>query len=72
MDGEEVSSVVERADIEGKVREIEQAVGDAREAAKERSVMVLAAGAGLLLLSFLWGRRKGRRGAAVVEVYRVK
>lgn len=64
--------MVERADIEAKVREIEGAVGDVQEVARERTVMALAAGAGLLLLSFLWGRRKGRRGAAVVEVYRVK
>ncbi|MDP8958994.1 MAG: hypothetical protein M3N51_07305 [Actinomycetota bacterium] len=64
--------MVERADIESKVREIEGVLEDAKESAREKSVLLAASALGAVVLSFLWGRRKGRKSAAVVEVYKVR
>ena len=52
---------VEKADLEAKLAEIQEVMG-----------IAIAAGVVLiLLLVFLLGRRKGKKGSARVEVYRL-
>lgn len=63
--------MVDRSDIEAKIREIQGTFEQAKQTARDRTVMAAAGGAALLLLSFLWGRRKGRKARAVVEVYKL-
>jgi LPXTG-motif cell wall-anchored protein len=62
---------VSKADVEAKAREITQVVTETKESAQNTAVV---AGAGLALLiglAYLLGRRKGKSGRAVVEVYKV-
>lgn len=63
--------MVERADIEAKAREIERALTETRESVKNRIVLVVLGVAVVVAVAFLVGRRKGRKGAAVVEVYKL-
>lgn len=63
---------VTRADIEARLRKLAGEVEEKGESAKEAGVAVAgAAGAGLLGLVFLLGRRRGRRKSTVVEITRV-
>lgn len=62
---------VTRADLEAKARQISQVVTETKESAQNTAV---AAGVGVVLmvgLAYLLGRRKGKGGRAVVEVYKV-
>ncbi|MGH8958542.1 MAG: LPXTG cell wall anchor domain-containing protein [Acidimicrobiia bacterium] len=62
---------VTRSDLESKARQISQVVTETKESAQNTAV---AAGVGVVLLvglAYLMGRRKGRNGRAVVEVYKV-
>ena len=62
---------VEKADLEAKLREIETVIDETTDSAKSAGV-ALAIGAVVdLLLVFVLGRRKGRKGSARVEVYRL-
>ncbi len=63
--------MVERADIEAKAREIERALTETRESVKNRIVLLALGVAVVVAVAFLVGRRKGRKGAAVVEVYKL-
>lgn len=63
--------MVERADIEAKVREIESAIEETRESAKDAAVVIAVAVVVVVALAFLVGRRKGKKVAAVVEVYKL-
>jgi len=62
--------MVERADIEAKAREIEQALTETRESVQEKSVMLAVAVIVIVGVAFLLGRRRGKQGRAVVKVYR--
>lgn len=64
--------MVARADIEAKAREIEDAVRSTQETAKKSITGVVIGVIVLALIAFLIGRKKGKAGGAVVEVYRVK
>ncbi|HEY7584503.1 MAG TPA: LPXTG cell wall anchor domain-containing protein [Acidimicrobiia bacterium] len=62
---------VTRSDLESKARQISQVVAETKESAQNTAV---AAGIGVVLLvglAYVMGRRKGRNGRAVVEVYKV-
>ncbi len=63
---------ITRADIEAKIRQLQGHVDDTAEAAKGPALMV-AAGVGLFLLtvSFLLGKRRGRKKTTTVEIRRV-
>ena len=63
---------VTRADIEARLRKLAGEVEEKGESVKETGMAVAgAAGAGLLGLVFLLGRRRGRRKSTVVEITRV-
>jgi hypothetical protein len=63
--------MVQPSDIEAKAREIQAALDETKESAQNTAVMAGIAVAVIVLLSFLIGRRKGKRSKALVEVYRV-
>lgn len=63
--------MVERADIEAKARQIEQALVETKESAQQKAVVVAVAVIAIIAVAFLLGRRRGKKGAAVVEVFKV-
>lgn len=62
---------VSRDDLEDKLREIQQVVEETAEGAKSPGVLAAVGVVGLIFLVYVLGRRRGRQGAARVEVYRV-
>ena len=63
---------ITRADLEGKLRQINNQIEQTAEAAKPSVVAIGAAGGAVaILLAFLLGRRRGRRRSTVVEIRRV-
>lgn len=61
---------VEKSDLEAKLREIKEIVDETTDSA--RTALFVVVGAVLLLLViFLLGRRKGKKGSARVEVFRL-
>lgn len=63
---------VTRADIEAKLRQIQQRLEAPIEKAKPNLYAAGAAGAVVLLvLAFLFGRRRGKLSSTVVEVRRI-
>lgn len=63
---------VGRDDLEAKLREIQEVIEETTEGVKNTGVMVAVGVAVLVLLVFLTGRRRGRRSAARVEVYKLR
>ena len=61
---------VEKSDLEAKLREIEDAIGETTGSAKTGVIIVVGAVL-LLVLFFLFGKRRGKKGSALVEVYRL-
>ncbi len=61
---------VSREDIEAKALELTGAVDSTKEQAKNTAVAGAVAVAALVGLSFLVGKRRGKRSKTVVEVYR--
>jgi len=62
---------VQRSDLEDKLREIQGVVDETAEGARNIGVAAAIGVVVVLLLVYLMGRRKGRRGSAQVEVYRL-
>jgi CHASE3 domain sensor protein len=62
---------VQKADLEAKLREIQQVVDETTDAARTTGIAIVVGAVVLLLLVFLLGRRKGKKGSARVEVYRL-
>lgn len=62
--------MVERAEIEAKAREIEQALVETKENAQEKAVLVAVAMVVIIAVAFLLGRRRGKKGAAFIEVFK--
>lgn len=62
---------IQPSDIESKAREIQEALDETKESAQNTAVMAGVAVAVIVLLAFVFGRRKGKRSKAVIEVYRV-
>ena len=62
---------VERSDLEAQLREIQGVIDDPAEGARTVGVAAAVGVVLLLLVVYLMGRRKGRRGSAQVEVYRL-
>lgn len=63
---------VQRADLENKLREIQQVLDETAEGAKKPGVIAAVGVVALIFLVYLFGRRRGRSGEARVEVYRVR
>lgn len=61
---------VQRSDLEAKLREIQGVIDETAEGAKSAGVAAAVGVVLLLVIVYLLGRRKGRRGAARIEVYR--
>jgi len=62
---------VSRADIEAKARQLVDAVDETKESVQNKALLAVAAGAVVVLGTFILGRRRGSRNKTVVEVYRV-
>jgi len=62
---------VERSDLEDKLREIQGAIDDTAEGARNIGVAAAIGVVLVLLIVYLAGRKRGRRGSAQVEVYRL-
>ncbi len=62
---------ITRQDIEAKANEIVSAVNQTRESARDTAVVAGVVVAVLILLAFVFGRRRGARNKTLVEVYRV-
>ena len=62
---------VEKSDLEAKLREIQEVVDETTESAKTTGIAVAIGVVLLLLIVFFLGRRKGKKGSARVEVYRL-
>lgn len=62
---------VQRSDLEDKLREIKGAIDETAEGAKSIGVAAAVGVVLLLVVVYLLGRRKGKRGSARVEVYRL-
>lgn len=63
---------VTRADIEAKAREIEAAIGETREAARNTAVLAGVAVIAVVVIGYWLGRRRGGKAKTIVEVYRVR
>lgn len=64
-------SRIDRADLEAKLTEIEEAWGETAATARKGGVLVGLAVVAVIAVAFLWGRRRGRKASAKVEIYRV-
>lgn len=64
---------IRRADLESKLREIEDIVTETKQQARATGTLLVLAAVAVAALMFLIGRRKGKKaGGARVEVYRLK
>ncbi|MBP1632462.1 MAG: hypothetical protein H6Q11_750 [Acidobacteria bacterium] len=61
---------VEKADLEAKLREIQGAVDETATAARGTVVVAVVVVVAIALF-FLLGKRKGKKGSARVEVFRL-
>ncbi|MGA9596873.1 MAG: hypothetical protein WBV06_11985 [Acidimicrobiia bacterium] len=63
---------IERADLEAKLREIEEIVDETKSQAQTTGTVIAIAAVVAVVLIFLLGRRRGRKkGGARVEIYRL-
>lgn len=63
---------IERADLEAKLREIEEIVDETKSQAQTTGTAIAVIAVVAVVLIFLFGRRRGRKtGGARVEIYRV-
>lgn len=63
--------MVQRNDIEAKARQIEEALKQTQETAKSQATWAVGGLLVLLIVVFLLGRKRGKQGGAIVEVYKV-
>lgn len=64
---------IQKADLENKLREIEDIVTETKQQARTTGTILVIAAVAIAALMFLFGRRKGKKaGGARVEVYRLK
>lgn len=63
--------MIDRAQIEEKAKQLESAIGETRESARNTAVLA-AIGVGVIVIAAFWlGRKRGRKGSAVVEIYKI-
>jgi len=64
---------IQRADLEAKLREIEDIVTETKQQARSTGTIIVVAAVVIAALMYLFGQRKGKKaGGARVEVYRLK
>lgn len=61
---------IRREDLQAKLEEIQSVVNETTQAAKSAGVILAGVVVVVIVLAFLIGRRKGRKGSARVEVFR--
>jgi len=61
---------VQRDDLEAKLREIQGVIDETAEGAKNAGVAAAVGVVLLIVIVYLLGRRKGRKGAARIQIYR--
>ena len=62
---------VQKTDLEAKLQEIQGVIDETTGSARSMGMAVAVGVVLILLLTFLMGRRKGKKGSARVEVYRL-
>lgn len=62
--------MVERSDIEAKAKQIEQALVETKENVQEKAVVVVVAVVAIVFVAFLLGRRRGKKGSAIIQVFK--
>ena len=63
---------IERADLEAKLREIEEIVDETKSQAQTTGTAIAVVAVVAVVVIFLLGRRRGRKkGGARIEIYRV-
>lgn len=62
---------IERNDLEAKFRQVQSAVDDTTATAKNAGIGLAIGGVLVVLLVYLLGRRKGKKGGAQLEIYRL-
>lgn len=62
---------ISRDDLEAKARQLVGTVEETKESAKQTSMVAGLVVAGVVLVAFLYGRRRGGRDKTLVEVYKV-
>ena len=62
---------ISRDDIEAKARQIVEAIDETKESAKNTAVLAGVAIAIVVVIAFIYGRRRGSRNKTLIEVYRV-
>ena len=63
--------MIDRKALEAKARQLEEALVETRESVKSTS-MVAALGAGVVMVvAYLLGRRKGKKGGARIEIHKL-
>ena len=60
-----------REDIEGKARQLVDAVDETKESVRNKAMIAAIAVVLVVAAAFIIGRRRGSRNKTVVEVYRV-
>ena len=62
---------ITRDDLEAKARQIVGAIDETRQSAKDTAMLVGITVAVIVVVAFVFGRRRGKRNKTLVEVYRV-
>lgn len=63
--------MIQRSDLEAKFREIQGTVDETRQTAQQVGAAVAIGAVVLLVLVYFLGRRRGQKGSAQVEIYRL-
>ncbi len=63
--------MIDRADIEAKAREIEEAITEAGESMRSTATMTTIGLLAAVTIAYLAGRRRGRSKSARIEIHRL-
>lgn len=62
---------VRKEDVEAKARQLQDALRETGDSFKNTAVLAAVAVVAVVAIAFLMGRRRGKRGKTVVEVYKI-
>ena len=63
--------MIDRADIEAKAKQLEDALTQTQESVKSAAMMTAIGVGAVVVLAYFMGRRKGKKGAAKIEIHRL-